>query len=45
MTVQYDQLHMMTNNPTKYENFRAKDLRGDMFIKFSCAKKKSKVNS
>ena len=25
MAVQYDQLHIMTNYPTKYENFRTND--------------------
>ena len=33
--VGYDQLHIMTNHPIKYESYRTNDLRGVTFTKWS----------
>ena len=33
MVVYYDQLHIMTNHPTKYENYQTNDFRGVAFTK------------
>jgi len=35
MAVQYNQLHIMTNYPSKYQSFRTNELRGVAFTRYN----------